>query len=73
MITLEQRLGPRSSERAYRVEHCDRCGIRLAREPLYVVAEDLLCPWCHHQWRKLFAGEDEDGRLRHGPGTRFRP
>jgi hypothetical protein len=47
---------------------CDRCG---AEALLHRVAQDLLCDWCYTQWRELYEGEDEDGLLKHGPGSRF--
>ena len=56
----------RPSDREHLARHCDRCGLRATREPLYAVADDLFCAW----WR-FFNGEDEYGRLLHGPGTRF--
>jgi len=72
-VSTDRKRKPRSlrlSDRSYFARRCDRCG---ASGVLHVVADDFLCGWCHHQWQKLFNGEDGDGRLYHGPGTRFIP
>ena len=67
----KKRRGPSPSDREYLARLCSRCGLRATHEPLYAVAEDILCGWCRYQWWRLFNGEDEYGRLLHGPGTRF--